>query len=588
MDRPDSTQRGFVLAMTIILVLGVSALSVGIMYTGKMGRMSSVNYEKKIKTFMASEGLMTLLAQELINGNGDKYVDMSRMGRIKGEVWHGVAGTDVDPFIDLTKKSSPDEVIFSYYLGSNITMDNYGIKWSGWILPPLSGNYTFFLRSDDHSALYLSTDKQKSNLSSDPVAKLNGWVYRWPTSGTAVSKPIPLVAGNRYYFEYYHKEGGGFDVGQVGWDGPEYFGERPITGNYLSEFAEDPAWAGTVAVGGLNVRYQVLGTGQDRYRLFTESIETRPGATQDTAFRTPLVQSISLKGVAKAPPTRMHMRVIHYDYPSDGRANEFNMPLYANWVQKGMVNTLLTDFTNTDAAWFGRTSIPKPTRRPNSIANCNCGLNKWFRLNNGGDFNIPRYDAADAGNPAWFANCNNTKFDPSGNNWRNRRYYDSLEFVLDPNEGPSTYVFSRMGNYDSGDPKTSWRGDASEYFPIDHAGPDPVRPGNTHNFSFCTELHTTFIHQSGLKFEFTGDDDVWVFINDSLVIDLGGLHPATNEIIQLDDLRSLRYGEVYNFDFFQCERHEDRSSSRIVTNIKMQPPLGKPVAGWRRDYKTMD
>jgi fibro-slime domain-containing protein len=588
MERPNASQRGFVLALTIILVMGVSALSVGIMYTGKMGRMSSVNYQKKIQTFMASEGLMTLLAQELINGKGDKYVDMSRMGRIKGEVWHGLAGNNVNDFISKTKSTSPDEVIYSYYLGSNIDKDNYGIKWTGWIIPPLSGNYTFYTRSDDQSAFFLSTDEKKTNLSSSPVCWLNGWVYRWPTSGDPVSKPIPLVGGNRYYFEYYHKEGGGYDVGQVGWDGPEYFGERPITGSYLSEYASDPAWAGTVTVGSIPVRYQVLGTGQDRYRVFTESIQTKAGSPKDTAFRTPLVQSISLKGVATAPPSKMHMRVIHYDFPSDGRANEFNMPLYVNWVQKGMVNTLLTDFTTTDASWFGRPRIPKPTRRPNSIANCNCGLNKWFRLNTGNDFWIPKYAAEDAGNPAWFANCSNTKYDPSGDNWRNRRVYDSLEFVLDPNEGPSTYVFSRMGNYDTGDPVTSWRGDVDEYFPIDHLGPDPVRPGNRRNYSFCTELHTTFIHQSGLKFEFTGDDDVWVFINDSLVIDLGGLHPATNSIIQLDDLRSLRYGEVYNFDFFQCERHEDRSSSRIVTNIKMIPPLGKPVAGWRRDYNYMD
>src|SRR3954454_21650201 len=82
--------RGFVLAFTILLILGVTAISVGTMYNGKMGRMSAVNYKHKIQAFTASDGLMTLLSQELINGNGAKYVDVSRVGLINGEVWEGI------------------------------------------------------------------------------------------------------------------------------------------------------------------------------------------------------------------------------------------------------------------------------------------------------------------------------------------------------------------------------------------------------------------------------------------------------------------------------------------------------------------
>jgi len=63
-NNSNRKQQGFVLALTILLILGVTAISVGTMYNGKMGRMSANNYKNKIVNFTAADGLMTLLAQE--------------------------------------------------------------------------------------------------------------------------------------------------------------------------------------------------------------------------------------------------------------------------------------------------------------------------------------------------------------------------------------------------------------------------------------------------------------------------------------------------------------------------------------------
>jgi fibro-slime domain-containing protein len=130
------------------------------------------------------------------------------------------------------------------------------------------------------------------------------------------------------------------------------------------------------------------------------------------------------------------------------------------------------------------------------------------------------------------------------------------------------------GSYVFDSDEAEWCRDAGGFFPIENQllG-NPPASGNSpdKNFHFTFELQTEFTYdENGAQvFTFRGDDDVWVFINDELVIDVGGVHNAIKQTISLDRL-GLEDGGIYRLSFFFAERHRTESNFRIQTNLKLE------------------
>jgi fibro-slime domain-containing protein len=88
------------------------------------------------------------------------------------------------------------------------------------------------------------------------------------------------------------------------------------------------------------------------------------------------------------------------------------------------------------------------------------------------------------------------------------------------------------------------------------------------NLFFCFESHAEFIYDSAQVFYFRGDDDIWVYINNKLVIDLGGGHLAAPGHIKLSTITpALEPGKEYPIDIFFCDRRSTMSNVRISTNM---------------------
>lgn len=93
--------------------------------------------------------------------------------------------------------------------------------------------------------------------------------------------------------------------------------------------------------------------------------------------------------------------------------------------------------------------------------------------------------------------------------------------------------------------------------------------GGYHNFGYTMKAVAEFEYIPGQYFEFNGDDDVWVFINNRLVVDIGGQHAKKFGAVDLDTL-NLTPGATYPFHIFYAERKVSQSNFMMRTSMNLR------------------
>ncbi|TAE74427.1 MAG: hypothetical protein EAZ65_01775 [Verrucomicrobia bacterium] len=174
--------------------------------------------------------------------------------------FHNIGGTTVG---DLTGNpafpNSPDQETFLTSFDGGTYGDNYGSTLRGYLIPPTTGAYTFYIASDDASQLILGTSA--TQVSTPVIASISAWSNPYDWDAGATSATYNLTAGQPYYIEMRQKEGGGGDHAAAAWSGPG-IPRQVIPGRYLAPFSQNyaPRPTGSMSVSEVATVGTVIGT----------------------------------------------------------------------------------------------------------------------------------------------------------------------------------------------------------------------------------------------------------------------------------------------------------------------------------------
>lgn len=160
-------------------------------------------------------------------------------GSLRREWWTGIRGEKVKDLHQI--EGFPDKpqgtAAVDHFATPGGWGDNYLQRVWGFVIPPLDGDYVFWIAADDEAELWLSNDdtpQTRRRIAVSQHARTGTQPLEWDRQTGQRSEPIRLQAGRRYLIEALHKEGGGGDHVAVGWRLPDGTLERPIPGIHLS------------------------------------------------------------------------------------------------------------------------------------------------------------------------------------------------------------------------------------------------------------------------------------------------------------------------------------------------------------------
>jgi fibro-slime domain-containing protein len=661
-------KKGVASVITLLVLFGVTLLTLHTIINSRMNRTSADNYRHRIQSFYAADGMMTLLAQEMIDKNENNYLKDAFLIRNIGLFTTGKHGynpyTNMDTLSGagrmLTGTSDRCTFLYQQYIGdidisvkvqymSKVTLDPFcGImirnqlksnsKDAAVIWPYRPYNpISMKVRRGDGSGV-IDVTKIPAGYGSWIRLKRSGKTltsFRSDNGSTWTIVGKDTIAMNDTVYA-------GLIVGSDSQTDISKGVFSDLRGMVRRNYTDSLTYT---TIENTYVKYTVNEIMNDQFSMTTEAFKKKNNG--EKIYITKLDQALSRKrdsGFLSTAIDSVSLPVTYYEYRANLTNPEFNTPPSVIPIKNMVQNSLDIDRKPIPAVFNGNEQ-PR-----HCLMNCFFLNSKdWYNLNAAernnkldnlditNEINCIKTHGASSSKGWWFSDSLKKWFRPSdapgaefdpytgmwtnlknrpvpgggsvANEWVGQNYdstksfanivmYDSLKFREIPS-GSGTFVFGDSYyamNIDSQyfvlPCNAAYVTSKYKFMPLKMRG-FKFDPGHytspsafcskVENYGFSMEMHKMFTYKNGQVFTFTGDDDVWVFINNEMVIDLGGVHYATTASVNLDTL-GLSEGDQYWFDLFYSERCPAESNIYITTNMQLfvQPQSNKRC--WKRDY----
>jgi fibro-slime domain-containing protein len=616
--------KGVVMVVAMLILLAVTAVGLGMITSAALSSTIGKNYKAKIQAFYAADGQMTALSQQVIDTFYTNWLNASNMDTLyprtsfvmtsltntSGNVATRANDGDTTTYWenDYTVNATKDTAWLKAALTSAINVSKVIIVWDG----VGSGN-TYKIQGSNDGATWTT------------LASLAGMT----ATPTHRKDTLSNLTGSYSYIRLSPSARNG--------SGHGYRVDEMSIYQYKST-------AYTTKFGAYTVQWSINILGPQRFQLQTMAWDSLQ--KWGTVFKTPLNQYIELAHdslLTASDTTWAH--VTYYDFHSNRTNPEFEQPClnastFTPVGKKNMVGTFLdanrkpvlgtSPCLNYDIAKWFRAWTPGDTIIPvyhwttlqyttmDSFPFCAKNLRRWRRcapfapwgcpVNPGTGGCYGQWGNASTSEIQGIPDGQNPVFErvyrPAGDSindtaFKNVVFQDSLKFTC-INHTTGTYQFNKSGFF-----PLDGRGFGAEWTAAyqntndtacepNPTNADVIAAGGhwPHNFSFTMTLDTTFIKTPHDTFMFTGDDDIWLFLNNRLVMDLGGPQDGSSMTVLVDTCfkntgnlaDTLVNLSTYNFDFFYCERHSSNSNCRITTNMLSFKRTTATRRSWSRNY----